>query len=781
MQMSTDDSSLETSRWGGILLGIAVVLGGLAVAEFGARLFYKNFGNPASDGLIHRPLLAEGAAPDPDPPFITNAEGFYTARPGTPGVNALGFRGITPEEAAATPGAVLLLGDRQAYGELAAPELTFTAQMAAKGHNLINLAMPGAGVRQYRALAEKYVPVVKPERVIVFFSTSDDFELDPPVRPGLERNYWIDGRPVLAASPEGAPYTPEEAIRAANAAAAPVPAPLRWLRKSALGAMLAHALDFPDDARRVGPVLEDLTAIQDLAAQHGAVFQVVLAPRPGESGETALARAEQSLGLLAPLLLPPFAPEDYADPDRALPNEAGHQKLARAFESILKDESPLTEGDAMFEGPLTLEIVCAELELRGDECQRAVDLFDSSNDDLAQLIFEPAEGAPSPGEFAVGSALLHRDISNFGADLQAYIASHIHAASGLYYLDVIKDMNLQRITRFEESLPEAVRPKLSLMRHLDLGTIDTGYRPVAGRISEQVEEIQRQRDAASKTEAAKISFDNFASQLQLSPEQAAKAREVLLQLRQNFADVLAHPAQGAPSPLQQVADKVAAGVPLDQAASVLAESMNAREAASGKTYYELYLDNELKLLPVLGNILTPEQIGLYSRLPVASLQAVDLGVDPLQNALSRIVSGAADDPDDPALWKNIRTRLNLTEKQAADALRVINGLKDRIANILATKDAAGISPVDAFHKGLAEGAPTAQQRMLEHAGKAVDPATGKTLTTAMEEAEKAAMRAIYRLLTPAQHAAYQEVVQRPLSQIKTGHDPLAEAIQRAKP
>lgn len=783
MSTENEQEQEQPSRLQTALLAVATFCAVIIAAEAALRMVIKDAGSPADAGLIHRPQLSEDVSEADSPPFITNENGFYTARPGQPGINADGFLAPEWKSLEDKDKVVLLVGDDATFGVGAEPaDQSFAALLQKRSYAVANLGIPGAGVRQYAALIERYAQQLGPVAVVLVFNTADDFELDPPAQPGFRRYYYLNGMPLPAVQPDAQPLTPLESVQRANAAATPP----GWLsvkiRGTALGTWLLDTLGQTSDSARVPEVIESLRAARAAAEAAGASFQVVLTPYPVLKGRDPVAAARTLLESFAPLSPEGVSLDDFAEPALGRLNNAGHKKLADTIEAFLASvntaRAPLA--GAANAPPPTLDEFCTALNLTGPDRQKAIDFLNSMKEATTAVCFEPAVGAPSPGEFVVGYALTNPNGGpGFSSAYFDYVSRHIHAATGLYYIDLMSETIQQRTSEFSASLPESLRPAFREFQARDLGRIDTGRDPLSERLSASVAEWNKHREAKGTQE---ISWDEFAAHLALDAEQSAKMRSLVDELKQQFTEVFSKPgANGALSPIQQMAEHVKKGGPKEGLATILDAAGKSIEAESGKTYIARFSEAEQQYLPRLIDALRPEQVGLYPSLPVNSLLKVNTGKDFFSEALERAASGGGatqSDPNNPYAWENFRASLKLDEAQSAQVLAILNTLKDETTAALSVAPPGEKSPIAVMREAIARGDAEPASAMLAQAGKVTDPASGKLALKLMEEAEIKARRAVYTALTPPQVAKYETMHALSLSSIITGYDPMGEALSR---
>jgi hypothetical protein len=100
-------------------------------------------------------------------------------------INRDGFRSIELADVEGSKGKVLLLGDSFTFGYSARPlTASFADRIAAAGYAVYNTGVPAVGPAQYEHLAAKYVPLLRPDVVVVSFYMANDVvfwesELEP--------------------------------------------------------------------------------------------------------------------------------------------------------------------------------------------------------------------------------------------------------------------------------------------------------------------------------------------------------------------------------------------------------------------------------------------------------------------------------------------------------------------------------------------------------------------------------------------------------------------------
>jgi len=125
---------------------------------------------------------------------------WYATHP----VNDFGFRSIPFKTYRSTAKKVLLIGDSFTWGH-STSTLTnsFADELLAKGYAVFNVGITGTDPAQYMALAQKFVPLLKPDAVVVNFFMGNDvsyFERKPTPSQPL---FYFTNAGNLIACPEG--------------------------------------------------------------------------------------------------------------------------------------------------------------------------------------------------------------------------------------------------------------------------------------------------------------------------------------------------------------------------------------------------------------------------------------------------------------------------------------------------------------------------------------------------------------------------------------------------
>lgn len=150
--------------------------------------------------------------------FFTDSEGVFKANPNyawSEGIhiNSDGFRSaeFNPGQKT-TQRKILFLGDSFTWGSSAKP-LTqcFVDIVSRRGFLTFNTGIPGTDPNQYAYLAEKYVPLLKPDIVAVMFYLANDFKPPRPMLPNKNLFHLTNAKMLYAFDENGNHMSPQEA------------------------------------------------------------------------------------------------------------------------------------------------------------------------------------------------------------------------------------------------------------------------------------------------------------------------------------------------------------------------------------------------------------------------------------------------------------------------------------------------------------------------------------------------------------------------------------------
>lgn len=98
----------------------------------------------------------------------------YVHRP----FNAEGFRSIPFRNDTTDRPKILVIGDSYVYGLIAMPfHASFVDNLLAKGYMVYAAGIPGTDPSQYAAIAQKYIPIIQPDLVVMCFYEGNDYML----------------------------------------------------------------------------------------------------------------------------------------------------------------------------------------------------------------------------------------------------------------------------------------------------------------------------------------------------------------------------------------------------------------------------------------------------------------------------------------------------------------------------------------------------------------------------------------------------------------------------
>ncbi len=119
--------------------------------------------------------------------FLTDDEGVFKANPHYEWseeyrINSDGFRSIDFKEYDSIRTKILFFGDSFTWGGSAKPITnSFVDIVTRKGYLTFNAGIPGTAPNQYAYIAEKYVPLLKPDIVAVIFYMGNDLKVPDPM------------------------------------------------------------------------------------------------------------------------------------------------------------------------------------------------------------------------------------------------------------------------------------------------------------------------------------------------------------------------------------------------------------------------------------------------------------------------------------------------------------------------------------------------------------------------------------------------------------------------
>ena len=274
-------------------------------------------------------------------------------------INQEGFRSISFKAGDTTRKKILLLGDSFTWGHYSENKLSsFADLLLQKGYWVYNTGISGADVPQYVAIAQKYVPVLKPDVVVVNFFMGNDISYYPrkvePYRP----YHYMTNASNLISCPNGIYFnSPQEAYKfvCAHYRIPLTSAFNRFCTYTALGTAAFMALKKYNKVSVMVPQYEDywtkaaalhstmpyankqLTDLQKVCKENGS--RLILVAIPEQRGNQLIKPED------VPELFPdikyytsPVQLSHYAT-DNGHYNESGHRIHAGFIDSLIKNYS----------------------------------------------------------------------------------------------------------------------------------------------------------------------------------------------------------------------------------------------------------------------------------------------------------------------------------------------------------------------------------------------------------------------------------------------------------
>jgi hypothetical protein len=240
------------------------------------------------------------------PSFIGFPDGTFRANPKwtfEPGVvvNSDGFRGVPLRAADPKKTSIAVIGDSFVWGASANPiTKSFPDLLNAAGYQVFNLGIPGTGPIQYRALAERYAPIIRPDFVLVALYLGNDIKPADPLTRNHPLYYVTNAGWLQAHDAEGRPLGLQEAYRhfiggsrfntLKRAAAHSVLITKSYRELRHIARRVKRSSDPAVTSTRttaaiVGDVSEQLQRIEKIAVSIGARFGVIIIPAHGAGCE----------------------------------------------------------------------------------------------------------------------------------------------------------------------------------------------------------------------------------------------------------------------------------------------------------------------------------------------------------------------------------------------------------------------------------------------------------------------------------------------------------------
>ncbi len=291
--------------------------------------------------------------------FYTDSEGIFKAVPqdkfrakkslGELIINSDGFRGNEFEFIETPRTRVLLLGDSFTWGARARPiNNSFAGLLQAAGYHIYNSGIIGTGPMQYARIAQKYIPLLKPDIVAVCLYQGNDIGAYPhPMEPngnlyysteiGMFRGYDEKGN-FFKNGLEVIEYLKKRKCGQCGSA---------WdyfLYKTAVGKAVhtilnANKPDFRDNYRNKKWVTDALTKIQKVCIENGSRFLLFIIPvaKRSERRWNSLERNSHLFKDFQYHCPGNFEDADYCDPPNDHFNNRGHKKFADFMIEVIRE------------------------------------------------------------------------------------------------------------------------------------------------------------------------------------------------------------------------------------------------------------------------------------------------------------------------------------------------------------------------------------------------------------------------------------------------------------
>jgi len=288
-----------TNRWLFSIAFTAVLLGAL---EFGVRQFGFASGDVSPNWLNFKAVDSLIVYDD----FHVNDDAILVANAANHQVYGLtvnneGFNSPEFTQTDSTQPTLMLIGDSYTWGMSASPNDSAFANILRKasGVNVHNLGIPAADPVQYALVAERYIPQLKPDAVVLFFFVGNDILLHDRIPVPYENFYFFTNAGAILSEIDGVKFPDAETAYAhlmhdkywltGNRNA------LEWLvSKSAVLSRLYSVRFRWEEKQRWENAIHDvsLTAsyllrVRNAALAQGATFQLIVIP---ELRETDLSR-----------------------------------------------------------------------------------------------------------------------------------------------------------------------------------------------------------------------------------------------------------------------------------------------------------------------------------------------------------------------------------------------------------------------------------------------------------------------------------------------------------
>jgi hypothetical protein len=272
-------------------------------------------------------------------------------------INENGFRSIPFRNDSTSKKKVLMLGDSFTWGHSASHfSQSFSDLLILSGHAIYNAGISATDPAQYEAIAVKYIPIIRPDVVVVnLYMGNDIFYFRRPVVPYQTPLYLTNAGMILAhPGPEWLPTADSAYAFVDREQRIPQGNGLRWngfCAKTALGTLVWRAMSAakmipfvrPNAAYwdRCAPLMnhspvtgDHLKAIRAFATANGARFVLAVIPQYPEDTSDLVSRYPQVLYGMSPLIPNDLDAKDYTFRGGHF-NDSGHRKFAAMLAAAL--------------------------------------------------------------------------------------------------------------------------------------------------------------------------------------------------------------------------------------------------------------------------------------------------------------------------------------------------------------------------------------------------------------------------------------------------------------
>ncbi len=295
------------------------------------------------------------ARPDSVLEDIDQAHLTYLEEP----INADGYRSIPFKQYKSGRPSVLLLGDSFTFGWSARPWFgAFADHLRTMGYVVYNAGITATGPDQYAGAAERFIPELLPDHVIVNFYMGNDI-MDFPIEPKpFEMVYYPTNAGIMMAYPGPERLrSPEEAYQylinqtyivsedwISRLCKTTIIGTLAWKAAQKSGLLYWIGIHPNSDYRNRNQVFDSprsisedyLLDIQALAHKYGAGFHCVIIPDLSNT-DLRLERDHPKLFNQIDPFVAPVSPADYHQKEAHL-NLQGHQRYAELLDSLMNHQ-----------------------------------------------------------------------------------------------------------------------------------------------------------------------------------------------------------------------------------------------------------------------------------------------------------------------------------------------------------------------------------------------------------------------------------------------------------